>query len=149
MLYVALDNIRSLYNVGSIFRSADGFMVDKLFLCGYTGTPPRDEISKTALGAEEVVPFEKVSSVLELIEKCKKENFTIVCLEKNEQSRDLSKYRWGEKTLLIIGNEIEGISKEVLKEADDIVHIFMGGIKESYNVSNALTVALYDQHTKK
>jgi len=142
-MVLILENIRSLYNVGSIFRSADGFGVDKMYLCGYTGCPPRKEIAKTALGAEDVVPWEKQENTSKLIQSLKKEGYKIVSLEKSKNSVDIKKYKWEEKTVLILGNEIEGVAQNVLDMSDDIVHIEMVGIKESFNVASAGAIAMY------
>jgi len=148
MISLILDNIRSLYNVGSAFRTADGLGVEKLYLCGYTGCPPREEISKTALGAEEVVPFEKVENILPLIKKLKEDGYTVVSLEKNNSSINIIDYRWPKNVALVVGNEIVGISEEVLKASDCVVHIPMIGIKESFNVASALAIAIYDVVSK-
>jgi tRNA G18 (ribose-2'-O)-methylase SpoU len=144
-MIVVLDNIRSLYNVGSIFRSADGFGIEKIYLCGTTGTPPRKEISKTALGADEVVEFEYFKHTKDCIENLKKIGFTIVSLEKNETSIDINSFKWPKQTVLVVGNEIVGISNEILKLSDHVVHISMEGIKESFNVASATAVAMFSE----
>ncbi len=149
MLYLILDNIRSLHNVGSLFRSCDGFGVDKILLSGYTGIPPRKEISKTALGAEEVVLWEKHDDTEKLIKFLKKEGFYIVSLEKSETSETIDLFKWPEKTVLILGNEITGIDKKILDISDFVVHINMDGIKESFNVASAGAIALFDWRSKK
>jgi len=138
-----LNKVRSLYNVGSIFRSADGFGIEKIYLCEYTPCPPRKEISKTALGAEEVVSWEHFENSINLVQKLKKDGYTIVSLEKNDKSVSINKFVWSEKTALILGNEIDGVDKDLLEFSDNIVHINMKGIKESFNVASASAVAMY------
>jgi len=142
-MVLLLDNIRSLYNVGSIFRSADGFGIEKIYICGYTGCPPRKEISKTALGAEDVVEWEHSQDIRELIEILKNDGFNIVSLEKSKDSTDIRQYHWDKKTALILGNEIEGISENILSISDAVLHINMIGIKESFNVASAASIAMY------
>lgn len=148
MLYLGLENIRSLHNIGSAFRTCDGFNVDKIMLCGYSACPPHQDISKTALGAEQVVDFEKHSEILTLINQLKNDGFDIVALEKTKYSEDIKNFKWPKKTFLIVGNEISGVSPTTLEKCDYTVHIFMGGIKESYNVASALAIALYDWNSK-
>jgi len=135
-------NIRSLWNVGSFFRTADAFKVEKLYLTGYTATPPRREIAKTALGADEWIPWEYQEDPLMLIEKLREEKWRIVSLELSEKSVRLTDYQAREKTCLIVGHEVLGVSQELLAASDDIVHIPMHGQKESLNVSVALGIAL-------
>ncbi len=144
MLIIILDNIRSLYNVGSCFRTCDGFGVDKVYLCGLTGVPPKKEISKTALGAEQSVDWEYVEDINSLILKLKKDDFEIVSFEKTSNSQDIASVRWAEKTAMVFGNEIVGVSDKVLLCSDKIVHISMKGVKESFNVASCVAVAVYD-----
>ena len=142
MMIALLDNIRSLHNVGSMFRTADGAGVAKLYLCGYTGTPPRREIAKVALGAEDSVPWEYRKDIRRLIVRLKKEGWTIVALEQTEKSiaytsMTLDPCLRGDddkKIALIVGNEVEGISPKTLVLADITLHIPMRGVKESLNV---------------
>jgi tRNA G18 (ribose-2'-O)-methylase SpoU len=151
-IHTLLENIRSLHNVGSIFRSSDGAGVGKIYLTGYTGIPPRNEISKTALGAELEVPWEQVVDPLEAIRKLKKDGVRIIALETGKESRDIFKFQPQWPMCLLVGNEVEGISQELLSEADEIVHIPMMGVKESLNVSCAYSVAVYElarKYTKK
>ena len=144
MLFVIAHNIRSLHNVGSIFRTADGAGVTKVYLTGYTGTPPRKEISKVALGAEETVPWEYVRRPIEIIRKLKRAGVTIVALEKTDQSIDYRRFHpCSSSVALIIGNEVRGISTPLLRYADTVMHIPMRGSKESLNVSVAFGIAVY------
>jgi tRNA G18 (ribose-2'-O)-methylase SpoU len=143
-IYLLLDNIRSLYNVGSVFRTADGARVKKLFLCGYTPHPPRKEIEKTALGAVESVPWEYSRSPIEIIDRLKSEGVTIAVLELTSSSipyYSLTKKQF--PLLLVVGNEITGVSKEVIASADLGVDIPMYGMKQSLNAAIACGIALF------
>ncbi len=143
-IVVVLDNIRSLHNVGAIFRTCDGAGVSKIYLCGMTGTPPRREITKTAIGAEEVIPWEYRRYTLRLIKKLKTEGYEIVSLEKTDQSQIFNQAKYLKKTCLVVGHEINGIKKAVLDESDKVVHIPMRGTKESLNVATAFGIAIYE-----
>ncbi len=136
-------NIRSLWNIGSLFRSCDCFGVEKLILAGYTATPPRREISKTALGAEEWIPWEHHPEPHDVILSLSKEGWCIVALEQSEKSIPLEDYSPKEKTCLIVGHEVLGVPQEILTLCDDIVHIPMFGKKHSLNVSVAAGIALH------
>jgi len=142
--YVICDNIRSLENIGSIFRTADAIGVTKIFLCGISGKPPHQKISKTALGAEESIPFEYSKQTWRVIEKLKKENIMVVGLEQDKKSKNYLNFKPQFPLALVIGNEVRGISKEVLKRVDDTIFLPMSGIKESLNVSVAFGVAGYE-----
>ncbi|MYE38112.1 MAG: RNA methyltransferase [Candidatus Spechtbacteria bacterium SB0662_bin_43] len=149
-----LENIRSMHNVGSVFRTCDGVGVKKVYLCGYTPAPvheilghKRPQIEKVALGSTDTVAWEKVSVAWRLVERLKKEKYTIMALEQSSaavslDTVSLSKGEW-DTTVLVVGNEIEGVSKPVLKRADTIVDIPMLGAKRSLNVSVAFGVAVY------
>ena len=141
--YVALDNIRSALNVGSIVRTCDAFNIDKLFLCGITPTTEEKKVLKTALGAEKSVNHEHRSDILELIRELKEKKFQITSLEQTEKSTDISKFKPKSNLVLILGNEVSGVSEEVLKESDIHIHIPMLGKKESLNVSVALGIAAF------
>ncbi|MFH0770625.1 MAG: RNA methyltransferase [Candidatus Peregrinibacteria bacterium] len=136
-------NIRSLWNVGSFFRTADAFEVEKIFLSGYTALPPRREISKTALGAEEYVPFEHVVDPLKKLRALKKDGFVIVALEQAKNSVPLNEFQPSQKVCLIVGHEVLGVEKDFLRFSDAVVHIPMFGKKESLNVAVAAGIALY------
>jgi len=154
-VYLIADRIRSLHNVGSFFRTADAFGVSKLYLCGYTGTPPRKEISKVALGAEETVPWEKRTQTWKLVEELQKRGVCVVALEIDTtargvrpKGRQVPSFRLDSLKLkfpvaIVVGNEVNGVSAGVLSRADAIVHIPMLGAKESLNVSVAAGIALY------
>ncbi len=140
---VILNDIRSLYNVGSIFRTADGAGIEKIWICGITGHPPNKQISKTALGAEEQVDWEYCKDVCALIKKLKKKEHQIVLLEQMETSVSYSDFKPKKPVCLVIGNEIEGISQEVVSLCDAAVDIEMSGIKNSLNVSVAFGIIAY------
>lgn len=149
-LVIILDNIRSTHNVGSIFRTADGFGVSKIFLCGVTPDPidrfgrHRSDIAKVALGAEKSIAWEHASSTIEAIEKVKQEGFTIVALEQSERSVPLNMYKnQNDKIALVVGEETQGIQENILEQCDVVVEIPMHGEKESFNVSVATGIALY------
>jgi len=136
-------NIRSLWNIGALFRSCDCFAVEKLILSGYTATPPRREIAKTALGADEWIPWEKVENPQSAIQQLSNEGWKIVALEQSKRSIALQEYSPPEKTCLIVGHEVLGVPEEILKLCDDVVHIPMLGKKKSLNVSVAAGIALH------
>jgi tRNA G18 (ribose-2'-O)-methylase SpoU len=135
-------NIRSLWNVGSFFRSADCFGIERILLSGYSPIPPRREISKTALGAEEWIPWESVDDPLVAIEHARKSGYRIVALEKKERAIPLHSYTAAEKIFLIAGHEVLGVPEALLAQADDVVQILMHGKKESLNVAVAVGIAL-------
>ena len=149
MKILILHDIRSAYNVGAIFRTADGSGVDKIYISGYTPRPidrfgrTQGEIEKTSLGASLTVPWEDVSSVIELIKKLQNEGIKIVAVEQMENSIPLSSLPNYEKRAFVVGNEVDGVAKEVLELADVIVEIPMLGQKESLNVSVAAGIILY------
>lgn len=141
-LCVIAHNIRSLWNVGSLFRTCDGFGVTKLYLTGYTGRPPRKEITKTALGAEEFVPWEHVDEPMNVVEDLKKEGYMIVSLEQTDRSSSIYEFSPSYPLCLILGNEIAGVRDDLLARSDAIVEIPMKGKKESLNVAVAAGIAL-------
>ncbi len=144
-MYGWADNIRSLYNVGSIFRTSDGAMIEKLFLTGFTPHPPRKEIEKTALGATKTVPWEYFKQPAELIEKLKTEGIKICVLELTSESKPYYTVVPQEFPLcLVVGNEITGVSKEIIEHADLAIEIPMFGNKQSLNVAVAYGIALFD-----
>ena len=141
--FVICDNVRSLENIGSIFRTADALGVSKIFLCGISGKPPHHKISKTALGAEEKVPFEHYKQIGRLIDKLKKDKIHIIALEQDKKAISCIKFKPKFPLALIVGNEMKGISKKILQKSDEIIFLPMRGKKESLNVSVAFGVAGY------
>lgn len=142
---VLLDSIRSMQNVGAIFRNADGAWFEKLILCWHTPTPPRNDIAKTALGAEKTIDWEYYASAFEIIQLLKKEKFCIIGLETGEEAKDFREYFWTkkEKICIILGNEVSWIDKNILSLCDEIVEIPMLGKKSSLNVSVAAGIIMY------
>ena len=142
-----LEDIRSLWNVGSIFRSADGAGFDCLYLCGITGCPPRKEIAKTSLGAEDVVAWEHHSGALDVLPALAERGVTLVALEKTETSVPLSEFLASQPLApplcLIVGNEVSGVSAEALARARHVCHLPMRGTKTSLNVAVAFGIAAY------
>ncbi len=139
-----LDNIRSRENVGSIFRTADAAGISKLWLCGITPCPPHPKISKSALGAENFLPWQYQKNCWRIIENLKKQGFFIIALEQNKKALNLFKFKPRQKNIaLVVGNEITGVSKSALKKADKILEIPMRGKKESLNVAVAFGIAAY------
>lgn len=139
-----LENIRSLHNVGAIFRTADGAGWDKVYLTGYTGCPPDRRIEKVSLGAEEFLPWEHVDSALKLCNQLKKDGFKLIALELSERAEDIFAAKdFGENIALILGNEVEGVSAEILNLCDRHLEIPMHGQKTSLNVSVAAGIALF------
>jgi tRNA G18 (ribose-2'-O)-methylase SpoU len=144
-----LHNIRSLHNVGSIFRTADAAGVAKLYLCGITGVPLdrfgniRPEVAKVALGAEKTVPWEKRRMALAVIKELKAAGYKIFALEQGKGSVPYDKVKVSGKAALVLGNEVKGLPPAVLKVADKVVEIPMRGVKESLNVSVAFGIAVF------
>lgn len=144
-VYVILNSIRSNYNVGSIFRTSDGAMIEKLYLCGYTPHPPKKEILKTALGATESVKWEYVKDPLEVIKELKSKGVKICALELTEKSKPYYEISGNDFPLaLIVGNEISGVSQELLDYCDFSIEIPQFGIKQSLNVAVAYGIAIYE-----
>ncbi len=148
-IYVILDNVRSVHNVGSIFRTADAAGVSKIILCGYTPTPidrfgrARKDFAKTALGAEKSVPWESEKDTYTAINKIKQLGFSVIGVEQAPDSIDYRKLKPTAKTAFVFGNETDGLSAEILKSCDLIAEIPMQGRKESLNVSVAAGIVLF------
>jgi tRNA G18 (ribose-2'-O)-methylase SpoU len=147
-MVVIAHNIRSLHNVGSIFRSADCFGVERLYLTGFTGTPPRPEIAKVALGAEDRVLWTHCPDPLAVIRDLKRAGYLVVAIETGPRSEYL-KYPDRDKVCLVVGNEVVGIESEVLTECDRVMEIPMPGRKRSLNVSVAAGIAMFVCSAKK
>lgn len=143
-IYALLDNVRSLHNVGAIFRTSDAILLKKLFLCGITGFPPKKEISKTALGAEEIVPFEYNESAVETIKKLKKKGVQIVAVELAEGSKRYDKIKYKFPICFVFGHEVEGVSDEVMELVDQAIEIPMLGRANSLNVATCYGIIVYE-----
>lgn len=141
---VVLNNIRSLYNVGSIFRTADGAGVEKIWLCGITGQPPNKQIAKTALGAQDNVPWEYRADVVSLVRELKAKGYTLVLLEQLKGSIAHHDFVPKAPVCLVIGNEIEGVADQLVSLCDAAVEIEMTGLKNSLNVAVAFGIVAYE-----
>lgn len=141
-----LDNIRSMHNVGSVFRTADSFLLEAVILCGYTPQPPHRDIHKTALGATETVDWLYFENILDAIHSLKEKDYIICGIEQVDTSIELQKYTFSsdKKYALIFGNEVYGVQEEVLKSCDVILEIPQQGSKHSLNVSIAAGIALWE-----
>lgn len=144
-LVLVLDNIRSAHNVGSAFRSGDSFKADKVWLCGICACPPSAEIHKTALGAEDSLPWEWVEDTLEAVRRLKAEGYTVVAAEQTAESVMLNEFRPepGRKYALVFGNEVSGVRQDVVDECDFCLEIPQFGTKHSLNVSVSIGVMLW------
>ena len=149
-IIVVLDNIRSLNNVGSVFRTSDAFLIEKIYLCGITATPPNKEIHKTALGATESVAWEYVENTIELVEKLKQDNVKVLAIEQAENSTKLNKFtpEENQKYAVVMGNEVKGVQQEVVSAADFCIEIPQLGTKHSLNISVSCGVVLWDLFNK-
>lgn len=144
-IYALLDNIRSLYNVGSMFRTSDGAMVSKLYLCGYTPYPPRKEIDKTALGATQTVAWEYHRNPLDAITAIKDGGAKVCVLEQTTHSKPYFEVASHDFPIcLVVGNELSGVSSHVIAKADLAIEIPMHGVKHSLNAAVAYGIALYE-----
>lgn len=147
---ILLDNIRSLNNVGSAFRTGDAFLVEKIILAGITGQPPHREIQKTALGATESVLWEYEKDVSIAVDRLKQEGYVILAVEQAEGSKCLYdyKYKKNSKVCFVFGNEVFGVSEEVMNICDDCIEIPQFGTKHSLNISVSTGIVIWDFYTK-
>jgi 23S rRNA (guanosine2251-2'-O)-methyltransferase len=143
---IILDNIRSQHNIGSVFRTSDAFRMDKIFLCGITATPPNREIHKTALGATESVEWKYFDTTIDAIEYLRKENYNIYAIEQVENSINLIDFKLNinEKTAFIFGNEVDGVSEEVMPLVDGSIEIPQFGTKHSLNISVSAGIVIWE-----
>ena len=144
-LTVVLDDIRSMYNVGSVFRTADSFRLEKIMLCGITACPPHPEIHKTALGAELSMEWKKCENTIEAVNKLHEEGYEVYALEQVEHSVPLQNFKveHGKKYALILGNEVKGVSQEAVNICDGAIEIPQFGTKHSMNVSVSGGIAIW------
>lgn len=143
-IYLILDNIRSMHNVGAIFRTADAARIKCLFLCGITATPPREQISKTALNTIDYVPWKYYKSTLRLANFLQSKGVQIICLEQTHNSVDYKTFTYQKPLAIIVGNEITGVSDKVINISDACIEIPMHGIANSLNVATAAGIALFN-----
>jgi tRNA G18 (ribose-2'-O)-methylase SpoU len=139
-----LDNIRSAYNVGSIFRTSDSTRLRKLFLCGMTAYPPNDKLEKTSLRSTPYVPWEHHSDPLEALKALKSQGYYIASLETTDASTDYMEFTFPENVCLVLGHEVQGVSREILKESDIIVEVPVWGMKNSLNVASIFSIVIYE-----
>lgn len=142
-IIIVLDNIRSLSNVGAVFRTADAFRIGELYLCGITACPPHREIHKTALGADETVKWQYFETTEEACKALKEKGFNIFAVEQIEGSQMLQNFKFEPKTALIMGNEVEGVSEEVLPYCDGALELPQEGTKHSLNVSVCAGIVMW------
>jgi tRNA G18 (ribose-2'-O)-methylase SpoU len=142
---IVLDNIRSLNNVGSVFRTADAFLIEELILCGLTGTPPNKEIEKTALGATESVKWTYATTTLEAINTLKQKKYKVFSVEQAEISIALNDFKWdAEPVALVFGNEVYGVEQEIINISDGVIEIPQLGTKHSFNISVSAGIVLWE-----
>lgn len=141
-----LDNIRSMHNVGSVFRTADAFLIEAIFLCGYTAQPPHRDINKTALGATETVDWIYYATTVKAVTELKNKGYKVYAVEQTEGSISLEKFSGvnKEKMAVVFGNEVEGVNEEVLKLVDGSIEIPQLGMKHSLNISVAAGIVLWE-----
>ena len=147
-IVIVLDNIRSMHNVGSAFRTADAFACQKIYLCGITAKPPHREIHKTALGASDSVSWEHFEDVKEALEQLKKEDYQIIAVEQTDKSVLLQDFetKKGEKYAFVFGNEVFGVSDEALPFCDSALEIPQIGTKHSLNISVSLGIVIWHSY---
>ncbi len=145
-LLVILDNIRSLNNIGSVFRTSDAFLIEKIYLCGITATPPHKDIHKTALGATDSVDWEYADDTLNLLENLQKDGVKIVSIEQADDSISLNDFmlKKEQKYAVIFGNEVKGVQQAVVSASDYCVEIPQYGTKHSFNISVSVGIVLWD-----
>ena len=149
-IIIILDDIRSLHNIGSVFRTSDAFLIEKIYLCGITATPPNKEIHKTALGATDTVAWEYQKEVLTVIDQLKAEEISVFAIEQVENSIMLNDFEveQGKKYALIFGNEVKGVSQQAIEKCDGVIEIPQLGTKHSLNVSVSAGIVVWDLFKK-
>lgn len=149
-LIIVLDNIRSLNNIGSVFRTSDAFLIEKIYLCGICATPPNKDIHKTALGATESVEWEYKEDTLGLVENLKKEGVKVLAIEQAENSTKLDDFNpeQNQKYAIVMGNEVKGVQQEVVNASNLCIEIPQLGTKHSLNISVTTGVVIWDLFTK-
>ncbi len=150
-VYIVLDNVRSLNNIGSVFRTCDAFLVEKIFLCGITAVPPHKDIQKTALGATESVDWEYVENTLQIVNRMRSEGVKVFSVEQADKSTMLQdlKREPGKKLALVFGHEVRGVDQDVIDASDGCIEIPQFGTKHSFNVSVSVGIVLWEVFRKK
>ena len=143
---IVLDNVRSMHNVGSAFRTADGFAIEQIILCGITATPPHREIEKTALGATQSVQWTHYKETTDAVQALKEQGYKILAIEQAEGSVSLEQFEISEndKYAFVFGNEVHGVDEEVMEQVDGCIEIPQFGTKHSFNVSVTIGIVLWD-----
>ncbi|MDO6596298.1 RNA methyltransferase [Oceanihabitans sp. 2_MG-2023] len=149
-IIIILDNIRSLNNIGSVFRTSDAFLIEKIYLCGITATPPHKDIHKTALGSTDTVAWEYAENTLDVIKKLQEEQVQICAIEQAENATMLNKFtpKATTKYALVFGNEVKGVAQDVVSASDVIIEIPQFGTKHSLNISVSCGVVVWDVFSK-
>ena len=149
-LILVLDDVRSLHNIGSVFRTDDAFLIEKIYLCGITATPPNKEIHKTALGATDTVSWEHNDNVLDVIQNLKNQKVKTLAIEQVESAIFLQDFKVekGEKYALVFGNEVHGVSQEAVEQCDGCIEIPQLGTKHSLNISVSAGIVVWDLFQK-
>jgi len=149
-LIIVLDNIRSLNNIGSVFRTSDAFLIEKIYLCGITATPPHKDIHKTALGSTETVAWEYVEDTLDLVKKLQSQNVKVIAIEQAENAIMLIDFTPEPQITyaLVFGNEVKGVSQGVVSASDMTIEIPQFGTKHSLNISVSAGVVIWDVFSK-
>ncbi|PPL04601.1 SpoU rRNA Methylase family protein [Parapedobacter indicus] len=147
---LVLDNVRSMHNVGSAFRTSDAFAIERIILCGITGIPPHREIEKTALGATRSVVWHHVSDTLQAVQQLRQDGYRLTAIEQAKESIPLQQFRplQTEKYALIFGNEVHGVSDEVMEFIDMCIEIPQSGTKHSLNIAVSIGIVLWDIYAK-
>ena len=149
-IIIILDNIRSLNNIGSVFRTCDAFLIEKIYLCGITAQPPHNDIRKTALGSTETVNWEYVENTIELVKKLQTENIIVCSIEQAENATMLNNFKPepDQKYALVFGNEVKGVQQEVVSKSDVVLEIPQFGTKHSLNISVSCGLVVWDVFSK-
>ncbi|WP_412561712.1 RNA methyltransferase [Winogradskyella sp. MIT101101] len=149
-IIIILDNIRSLNNIGSVFRTSDAFLIEKIYLCGITAQPPHNDIRKTALGSTETVDWEYAENTLEVVKKLKAKNIKIASIEQAENATMLNDFKpqANTKYAFVFGNEVKGVAQEIVDASDVVIEIPQYGTKHSLNISVSCGVVVWDAHNK-
>jgi 23S rRNA (guanosine2251-2'-O)-methyltransferase len=149
-LILILDNIRSLHNIGSVFRTADAFLIKKIWLCGITATPPHKDIHKTALGATDSVAWNYEKDTLKLVESLKQKGVMVLALEQAENAVALQNFKPenGKTYALVLGNEVKGVQQQVVSAADEVIEIPQYGTKHSLNIAVSAGIAIWNIFSK-
>jgi tRNA G18 (ribose-2'-O)-methylase SpoU len=149
-IIIVLDNVRSLNNVGSVFRTADAFLIEAIYLCGITGTPPNKDIQKTALGSTETVAWKHYNNTIDAVNELKQNGYKVLAIEQAESAIMLNDFKpsVNEKLAIVFGNEVKGVQQEVIDASDDVIEIPQAGTKHSLNIAVSVGVVLWDLFLK-